>query len=107
MKAVFTKLVNFKASPAQHEAWQDAAYQRRMSFGRWAREQLDRGLSSSTAEPRLVEPEGAGATPVSAPKGNIESLARELVQRAKVTGKKCDRRLPKGAFCKSCGRIHG
>lgn len=102
MKAVFTKLVNFKASPEQHAAWQDAAYQRRMSFGRWAREQLNNGLSVSVSSPALVQ----GAPPPEV-KDNLEGLARELVQRAKVKGAKCERRMPKGTFCKACGRIHG
>lgn len=103
MRAVFTKLVNFKASPEQHEAWQEAAYKRRMSFGRWAREQLDSGLELGTVSKAYI----GVATPAPEAKPNLESLARELLERASQPKSKCDRRLPKGAFCKTCGRIHG
>lgn len=73
-----------------------------MSFGRWAREQLDKGLApGSIGTYSTMKP-----PPPELPPKNLESLARELVERAKVTGKKCDRRLPQGAFCKSCGKIH-
>lgn len=108
MKATFTKLVNFKAQPEEHEAWKEAAHQARMSFGKWARLQLNRGLDSSTVEPRLVEPTDAGSTPVPAPvKEKTTALAQELVERAVASkNNKCERRLPKGTFCKSCGRIH-
>lgn len=93
------RLINFRVPDKDYEVWKEEAYRQRKSFARWARETLDAAVQPGDA--RAVELR----TPVHEVKTNVVAIAEQL--RTKAAQKaQCEKRLPKGAFCKSCGRIH-
>lgn len=102
------KLVNFRASQEDIDRWKEDGYLRRMGFSRWIRYCLDNypGKNGSVSSPSPIRVLPSAAPEV---KERVSVLAEELVEKAKISKEKktvCERRLPKGAFCKTCGRIH-
>lgn len=99
-------LVNFRAKPDDIARWKEHAHTRRMSLSSLIRELLNRDMSQS---PITVSGPVLRATDVvfnpPGPEVKLEKLAETLVERAKSNAK-CEYRLPKGAFCKRCGKIH-
>lgn len=95
------KLLNFKASEEEIAAW-DAFANRTVhrNRSRWIRDTLNQASSPTT---RYIKTNDVIAAP------KAVSQAKILMDKALLTQSstsKCERRLPKGAFCKECGKIH-
>lgn len=102
------KLVNFRASQEDIDRWKEDGYLHRMGFSRWIRYCLD-NYPGKTGSIGSYVPIRVTTPPVPEVKERVSLLAEELVEKAKISKEKktvCERRLPKGAFCKTCGRIH-
>lgn len=99
-----TKLLNFKATPGQVDAWKEVAHLNKRTLSRWIRDTLDAAVNGIALPPVPA----AADNPAPLLK-KAEAVADQLLERARsvVKAGPCERRLPKGAFCKSCGRIHG
>lgn len=94
------KLLNFKASIEEIERWKENAHSERKTLSRWIRDRLN---STELAVGRVIEIQPSKVVNVK----SVESAATALVERVKKAKEgPCERRLPKGAWCKSCGKIH-
>lgn len=94
------KLINFKASVKDVELWKEAAYLRRKTLSGFIRDVCNEACELATvSRVSLVTP----SPPVRKPAINV---AQELLAKTTANTGPCERRLPKGAFCKTCGRIH-
>lgn len=100
-----TILVNLRVTEEERSAWADAAYRVRKSRTQWMRDILNATASGIPAH-KFVSTPIAEQPPVV---NRANQIAAELAERAAQSGKqsgKCDNRLPKGTFCKRCGRMH-
>jgi hypothetical protein len=94
------KLLNFKAEVEDIARWKEQAYASRKSLSRWIRDRLN-----EVHVPLPIEA-GIDYVPVETKK-SVESTAAVLIERVRQAKEgPCERRLPKGAWCKRCGRIH-
>lgn len=100
------RILNLRARREDVERWKEHAYKRRMSLSKLIRTLLDQDCDMSRTTLTTDGPVVKIADVVHVlPEKKVEKLAQTLVERAK-SNEKCERRLPKGAFCKTCGRIH-
>jgi hypothetical protein len=94
-----SRLFNFRAKITDLELWHAHAAKKQMALGALIRQLLNRDMSQS--ETTAVTADAAAPVAVYPP----DTALSRLVEKAKANTK-CERRLPKGAFCKTCGRIH-
>ena len=95
------KLVTFQAAAEEISSWDVAAKLARKSRSAWMRDVLNTAASVPVFVPPAVvpvEPSKVIETAVA-----LKERAVEIANRPKT---KCEKRLPKGTFCKTCGRIH-
>lgn len=82
------KLVNFKADEADYIRWKQRALSEGMTFGEWARRNLNMGIVANNLVRVVIEKVPEPPKPARA----TRSLG-------------CEHRLPKGTYCKPCGKI--
>ena len=110
------RLVNFMATPADHAAWAAYAKEHRMTLGAFLREAANAAMVDGRpdvppSKPNFkVEPERPPRKPLDEV---LEEIAKEapkvvaaLPASPKVSDEPCDNRLPSGAFCVRCYKIH-
>jgi hypothetical protein len=94
------KWVSFQVDESDLLAWKEVAHRRRSTFSGFIRESLaaaardDPVVAASVVTPVVVAPRRA------------EVSAAEVVKRLAPAEGECLRRIAKGSFCKSCGRLH-
>lgn len=108
-----TQLVNFVCRPEDYEKWKAQAKAMKISWGEFAREAVA-AYSDSLPNPEVITVRNAAREVKERSVAKKKSIAKKkehvevsnLLQAAKSAPTVCDNRLPAGAFCKRCGRIH-
>lgn len=98
------RLVNFMADPADHAAWMAYAKERRITMGKFIRESCNRAMGEERPDVPPSRPNHPPPRPPRQPKER--KLVEVLSEKAKADTGPCFNRLPPGAFCSRCGKIH-
>lgn len=95
------KAFMFKGKPEDLERWKIHAHSRGKTLSGLIRYLLDADMGIvKITDLVYVTPEPARLPPPM-------QIATELAEAVKITIKgKCENRVPKGSFCKRCGKIH-
>lgn len=96
-----SKIMNMRVPVEDKAAWEEEAYRLRISLSKWIRDTCNAALGGSSVPVppiHVYQPEG---------RKKPKAVAAEMIHRGLSTvTAECSNRVPKGSFCKRCGRTH-